>query len=45
MEHLSLEKIAVLIGQMQLSILNLQSHIEKLEKENETLQSKVNAEN
>lgn len=45
MEHLSLEKIAVLIGQMQLSILNLQSYIEKLEKENESLKSKVDAGN
>lgn len=37
MEHLSLEKVALLIGQMQLSILNLQSHIEKLEKDNQEL--------
>ena len=39
MEHLTLEKIAVLVGQMQLSILNLQSYIEKLEKEIEKIKS------
>jgi len=37
MEHLSLEKIAVLIGQLQLSILNLESYIQKLEEENQEL--------
>jgi hypothetical protein len=39
MEHLTLEKIAMLVGQMQLSILNLQSYIEKLEKEIEKIKS------
>lgn len=31
MEHLTLDKVAILIGQLQLTILDLQSYIEKLE--------------
>ena len=42
MEHLTLEKVASVIGQMQLSILNLQSYIEKLEKQIEELKSEEN---
>lgn len=37
MEHLTLEKVAMMIGQLQLSILNLESYIQKLEEEIETL--------
>jgi hypothetical protein len=33
MEHLTLEKIALLIGQLQLSVVNLESYVEKLEKQ------------
>jgi len=38
MEHITLDKIALMIGQLQLSILNLQSHVEKLEQQNAELQ-------
>lgn len=31
MEHLTLEKVANLIGQLQLNVLNLQTYVEKLE--------------
>jgi hypothetical protein len=32
MEHLTVEKVSNLIGQLQLTILDLQSYIEKLEQ-------------
>lgn len=38
MEHITLDKVALMIGQLQLSILNLQSHVEKLEQQNAELQ-------
>lgn len=37
MEHLTLDKVAILVGQLQLSILNLESYIQKLELEIESL--------
>lgn len=39
MEHLTLEKIALLVGQLQLSIVNLESYVEKLEKQLKDLES------
>ena len=42
MEHSTLDKIALMIGQLQLSILNLQSHVEKLEQQNAELQKTAN---
>ena len=32
MEHLTVEKVSILIGQLQLKILDLESYIEKLEQ-------------
>jgi hypothetical protein len=37
MEHITLDKVALNIGQLQLTILNLQAYIEKLEEEIKTL--------
>jgi len=33
MEHLTLEKVSILIGQLQLSVLNLESYVQKLEEQ------------
>jgi len=40
MEHLTIEKVANLIGQLQLNILDLQSYVEKLEQKIAELESK-----
>jgi hypothetical protein len=40
MEHLTVEKVANLIGQLQLKILDLESYVEKLEQKIVELESK-----
>jgi hypothetical protein len=45
MEHLTLEKIALLIGQLQLSIVNLENYVEKLTNEIEELRVSQNPTN
>jgi hypothetical protein len=45
MEHITLDKVALMIGQLQLSILNLQSYVEKLEQQVVELQNSANKEN
>jgi hypothetical protein len=42
MEHLTLEKVALLIGQLQLSVVNLENYIEKLTDEIEELKVSQN---
>lgn len=45
MEHITLDKVALMIGQLQLSILNLQSYVEKLEQQVVELKKSANKEN
>jgi cell division protein FtsB len=42
MEHITVERVALVLGQLQLSIINLQAQVEELEKENQELRKKVN---
>jgi hypothetical protein len=42
MEHLTLEKISMLVGQLQLSILNLENYVQKLEEQIRELENKKN---
>jgi hypothetical protein len=42
MEHLTLEKISMLLGQLQLSILNLENYVQKLEEQIRELENNKN---
>lgn len=42
MEHLTVERVALMLGQLQLSIINLQAQVEELENENQALRKKAN---
>jgi hypothetical protein len=42
MEHLTLEKISNLIGQLHLSVVNLENYVQKLEEQIKELESKEN---
>jgi hypothetical protein len=45
MEHITLDKVALMVGQLQLSILNLQSYVEKLEQQIAELENSAKEEN
>jgi hypothetical protein len=45
MEHLTLEKISMLVGQLQLSILNLENYVQKLEEQIRELENKKTSKN
>ena len=45
MEHLTLDKVANLIGQLQLSVLNLENYTQKLEEEVANLKNGKPSEN